>query len=137
MKNYELDSIFSFGKHHGEILSKVFINDPSYVDWCIKKLNHFSIEEDVFDKLLLINPKYQFSRETLAILKQSWDYDAEDLANMYEAINERDCEPHDYDQNADWERDCFDAMTDGQYGSYDDFKDNCGDYDNLIEGLGH
>lgn len=42
-------------------------------------------------------------------------------------------------QGCDWDtdRETFDALTDGQYGSYDDFVDNGGDLDWLSDALGH
>ena len=42
----------------------------------------------------------------------------------------------DYDDEPDYERDTFDALTDGQYGDYDDFKKGGGDIGELKERLG-
>ena len=36
----------------------------------------------------------------------------------------------------DWEEEEFDALTDGQYGDYDDFRENGGDLDYLRDVLG-
>lgn len=38
---------------------------------------------------------------------------------------------YDYDDS-----DTFDALTDGQYGDYDDFIENGGDMDSLMDALG-
>jgi len=43
--------------------------------------------------------------------------------------------PYRY-ENDDLERDTFYALTDGQYGDYDEFKENGGDMDYLRDCLG-
>lgn len=40
------------------------------------------------------------------------------------------------DDHNDYERDTFDALTDGQYGDYDDWRENGGDFDSLRDRLG-
>lgn len=58
----------------------------------------------------------------------------DDTDDDYESYDEDD---YDYDSSHnDYERDSFDALTDGQYGDYDDWKENGGDYDSLRDGLG-
>ena len=42
----------------------------------------------------------------------------------------------DYDDN-DYERDTFDALTDGQYGDYDEWRENGGDIGSLMDALGY
>jgi len=42
----------------------------------------------------------------------------------------------DYDSDYD-ESDVFYALTGGQYGDYDEWKENDGDMDNLMDGLGY
>lgn len=41
-----------------------------------------------------------------------------------------------YDDN-DYERDTFYALTDGMYGDYEDFRENGGDIDSLMDSLGY
>jgi|GEM_PF-762048 len=43
---------------------------------------------------------------------------------------------HYQDNSDDYERDTFDALTDGQYGDYDDWRERGGDMDNLRDRLG-
>jgi hypothetical protein len=43
---------------------------------------------------------------------------------------------YDYSDYNNYERDTFDALTDGQYGSYYDWRENGGDIDGLMDGLG-
>ncbi|MEY2922298.1 MAG: hypothetical protein RL108_920 [Bacteroidota bacterium] len=127
MKNYELNSILTFGKYKGLSLLQVFELNPSYVDWCILNLDHFNIEEDVFYELQSLNSLFQFSEKSLHKLQSSWQ----------EELDVDDYEEPDYDPYSDWERDSFDALTDGQCGSYDDFNDNGGDWDTMMAGMGH
>ncbi len=127
MKNYELNSILTFGKYKGLSLLQVFELNPSYVDWCILNLEHFNIEEDVFYELQSLNSLFQFSEKSLHKLQSSWQ----------EELDVDDYEEPDYDPYSDWERDSFDALTDGQCGSYDDFNDNGGDWDTMMAGMGH
>jgi hypothetical protein len=127
MKNYELNSILTFGKYKGLSIQQVFELNPSYVDWCILNLEHFNIEEDVFYELQSLNSLFQFSEKSLHKLQSSWQ----------EELDVDDYEEPDYDPYSDWERDSFDALTDGQCGSYDDFNDNGGDWDTMMAGMGH
>ena len=41
------------------------------------------------------------------------------------------------DEDNDNERDTFYALTDGMYGDYDEWKENGGDMDNLMDSLGY
>jgi len=128
MKAYELDTPLTFGKYKGYDLLQVFINDPSYIDWCIRKLDHFTLEEWVYDELLEHKPDFEFSAESLEKLRSNWEPEDDYW----------DFDPHENDDPyEDWERDSFDAMTDGQYGSYDDFMENGGDWDRMMDGMGY
>lgn len=130
MKNYDLDSVFTFGMYKGMTLQKILIENPSYIQWCILNLDHFNLEEDVFDEFQNINPNFKFSEDATNKLQSNWEdeLDAQDYFQYDEP---------DYDCSADWEQDTFDALTDGQYGSYDDFRENGGDWDSMMDGLGY
>lgn len=41
------------------------------------------------------------------------------------------------DYYRDLERDTFYALTDGQYGDYDEWREDGGDMDSLMDGLGY
>lgn len=43
----------------------------------------------------------------------------------------------DYEDDYDYERDTFYALTDGQYGDYDEWRENGGDIDSLMDALGY
>ena len=44
---------------------------------------------------------------------------------------------YDSSDDNDYERDTFDALTDGNYGDYEDWKENGGDMDSLMDCLGY
>jgi hypothetical protein len=48
-----------------------------------------------------------------------------------------DYDSNDYYEKPDYERDNFYALTDGQYGDYDDWREEGGDMDSLRDGLGY
>ena len=57
---------------------------------------------------------------------------------------ERKRQMYDDDYYGDWndyyrdlERDTFYALTDGQYGDYDEWREDGGDMDSLMDGLGY
>jgi broad specificity phosphatase PhoE len=134
MKFYDLNTILNFGKFEGETIKEVAEIQPSYLDWCAINLDHFYIDEGEIEELKGINPGFSFSeeaKEKLAEKYGNWEDEQEYYAD-YE-------NPYDYNQPdyyQDYERDTFDALTDGQYGSYDDWRENGGDLDGLMDGLG-
>ena len=133
MKFYDLDSVLNFGKFEGKTIKEVAELQPSYLDWCAINLEHFYIVEYQMEELKSICPEFTFSEEAKGKLVEkyeAWENEQEDYPD-YE--NSGDYDQPDYQ---DYERDTFDALTDGQYGSYDDWSENGGDIDNLMDGLG-
>ena len=58
------------------------------------------------------------------------------LKNQFPVID--DGRPPEYESSDyDHERDTFDAMTDGQYGDYYDWREAGGSWDSLRDRLGH
>lgn len=46
----EFDSIFTFGKHEGEMLENVIEDDPSYMEWLVEN-DVVSLSITVMDRL--------------------------------------------------------------------------------------
>lgn len=117
--------------------------NPEYIEWCIKNVNDFFIEIDQIEELQLLDvyrfigievshkiddiyeykptiriEKYLFSKETTEINQKKF--------NSYSVHIESD--DHEF-KNRNYDRDTFDAMTDGQLGDYDDFD---GDIDDVM-----
>ena len=72
------------------------------------------------------------------------DYEYEDDEEMYD--NDGDCDPYDpywmeeameQEEQKRMERDTFNALTDGQYGDYDEWRERGGDIDSLMDSLGY
>lgn len=126
MKFYSLETKFTFGKYQGKTISEVIELQMSYLDWCIINLEHFYLSDEVFEQINGISPNFHFSEQAQEMLRQKfekWEQE-EDGQDTYET--------NDWDN--DHERDNFDALTDGQYGDYDDWN---GDWDTLRDSMGY
>jgi hypothetical protein len=129
MKFYNLDTEFTFGKFEGKTVREILNIQPSYIDWCAINLDHFFISHEVIEEIKSIIPDFSISEEgqnKLLEKYKTWENEQEDYDDY-----------DDYNDYHDYERDTFDALTDGQYGDYDDWIENGGDLDNLMDGLGH
>ena len=63
MKFYHTNTKFTFGKHKNKTLAQIYKSQPGYVDWCLRKLDHFAIDWDTFNQLKKIQPKWFLSKE--------------------------------------------------------------------------
>jgi hypothetical protein len=134
MKFYNHNTTFSFGIYEGKTLSEIAAIQPSYIWWCSINLAHFFIEKDVIEDLKEIHSGFSMSEEALEKLAEKyeiWDSEQDDYPDY------DDTDDYDRPDYQDYERDSFDALTDGQYGSYDDWRENGGDFDSLKDGLGY
>jgi hypothetical protein len=103
-------------------LEEVINLQPDYIDWCAKNLDHFYLSNEVIDEIKAVNPDFQITQEALETLNTRY----ENWENEY------------YDNfEPDYYRDTFDALTDGLYGDYDAWRENGGEFDSLMDGLGH
>jgi len=125
LSNYTI----GFGIYEGENLSSIISNDPEYVLWCIINLDHFSI-----NKILFTNPK--FKNEPLFPLAIEHNLIKEKILEKWKTAEDeyKNCYHNEsYDDDNEYDRETFDALTDGQYGDYDDFE---GDIDDVMTWLG-
>lgn len=128
MKFYNLDTEFTFGKFEGKTVREVLDIQHSYIDWCAINLDHFFISDEVIEEIKSIVPDFSISEDgqnKLSEKYETWENEQEDYDDY-----------DNYDDYHDYERDTFDALTDGQYGDYDDFRENGGDMDSLRDALG-
>lgn len=98
-EQYELDSIFSFGKYKGMSLKEIvkltgeiipketnkeikefykgmktrFNNGNSYIEWCINNIREFYIDFFTIKELKEINPKFNLSQESKKSLKRKYE----------------------------------------------------------------
>jgi hypothetical protein len=69
MKNYNMNTVFRFGKYIDKKLLEVCQIDSSYVSWCIINLDNFFISLDNLEDIANQVPDFRLSNE--AVLKQS------------------------------------------------------------------
>ncbi|MDB4710308.1 hypothetical protein OAF16_01105 [Flavobacteriales bacterium] len=142
MKQYEIEEKITFGKYKGTSILDLYNMDSTYLNWCIREVDGFYIcLEDLKEGLLELhneldlgefdNNWFNFIFNEIIINK------LETTLNEYYNYNFNDnYEDHYQEDYNDYERDNFDALTDGQYGDYDDFRENGGNMDHLMDGLG-
>jgi hypothetical protein len=78
MKYYNLETIFTFGKFNGLSLSQVLSIQPTYVNWCLEKLDHFYMAEE--DQLIInsICPEFTITEQKMYIeINDHDDFDCE------------------------------------------------------------
>ena len=137
MKFYTLDTIFSFGRHQGQTVAEVLVENPGYLNFCLQVLDHFGLYrsdveawQEEFPKL-----KQQMTEAAWSKLDEKESQLQAELTRQQMAADEDDSyDSGDYYSRDDAERDTFDALTDGQYGDYDDFN---GDTDSLRDAMGY
>jgi hypothetical protein len=127
LKNFGLQAIFLSDDNNNEVLIGSYIT---------KYGNRKDISEGIAADSILELP---FMFTTSEFLKECFGIEesidsSENLEEEYDANDHNDS--YDYYDEPDYERDTFDALTDGQYGDYDDWRDSGGDMDSLRDGLG-
>ncbi len=135
MKYYQAHTELTFGMHKGNTLEEVCSKgNVGYINWCIINLDHFYVEEDVIDDIAtsLDNDDIKLTEKAKEILANKLN----DWENEQDEYEQEHDEPYYERDDRDHARDTFDALTDGQYGDYEDFKENGGDMDRLMDGLG-
>jgi len=97
-KCYRWDSVLDFGKYKGKTLSDVYKISPSYMDWCLKTLKWFYIDEDTYT-ILANASNYNFSDQAKLSIIHDDDY------------KDDDCEDDDYVEDFSAQED-FNATMD-------------------------
>ena len=141
LKSYNNNSILNFGKYEGQKISTIINLEPSYILWCINNLIHFSI-----DKFLLLDKKLRMQDDYLVALESNyikglvlekrimWKSYKKWLKRREKSRDQEDHYGDYYYSNP--QKDTFDALTDGQYGDYEDWREDGGNIDNLRDELG-
>lgn len=117
-------------------IKKLVIFLQSSIDVLTKNQNLWLGSENRIKKLLEIKKRFEQRDE----LKEEEYFIGtpfiieEDNNENYDEVNEQYSSE---DNNYDYERDSFYALTDGQYGDYEDWQENDGNWDNLRDDLGH
>lgn len=89
---------------------------------------HALAESMAIDSFLFLDPKLDTQYVIDNLFENRYSDDLEEEQDSEEEYDDND---HDYHspnyEDHDWERETFDAMTDGQLGDYDDFEGNIDD----------
>ena len=137
MKFYTLNTVFSFGRHQGQTVAEVLVENPGYLNFCLQVLDHFGLYradveawQEEFPKL-----KQQMTEAAWNKLDEKESQLQAELTQQRVAADEDDSyDSGNYYSRDNAERNTFDALTDGQYGDYDDFN---GDMDSLRDAMGY
>jgi hypothetical protein len=137
MKLYDLISTFTFGRHQGQTVAEVLEENSGYLNFCLQVLDHFALHRADVEVWQQQYPKLQ--REMTVAAWPRLDakeqlVQAEQARYQTEAQDKDDYDTGNYCSREDGDRDTFDALTDGQYGDYDDFN---GDFDSLRDLMGY
>lgn len=137
LKIYDDYNQFDFGKYKGNSICSILdSNEYSYIEWCIENVTSFALNpkltldyaSQISHRALEINlVKYIFMDE----VKQEWGNIRRRIAIKRQRQYDEDAEDRAIRRERD--RDNFDALTDGQYGNFEDWD---GDFDNLYDKIG-
>jgi hypothetical protein len=130
LKDFGLESVYPSRKQEVEISVGTYLHQ-------VPNMGKYAMAEPMnIDSFLSIDPK----SDTQIVVDSYFEnkFSDEENGEDYEQDGEEDYE-QDYDDrdDHDYERDTFDALTDGQYGDYDDWREGGGDMDSLRDGLGY
>lgn len=108
MKNFNLDTQFTFGKHKGKTVAAVLHENPSYLNWCMINLDHFFIADDDLESIVAAKPGFALSTEAEAARQQKREKMEASNDEVYEydsASNTRRRWSHDELADGDWDYD--------------------------------
>jgi len=139
-----LSDVLNFGKHSGERLVDVLQENPAYVRWCFSTIEWFSLSTKLeeflrdYDDETILSGRLSKELDELFINEQDEilsDDDNSDDSDWEESYDQHDFDRDDYEEN-DADEDYFNAITDGQYGDYNRYRENGFDMDDLADMLG-
>ena len=110
-----LDNVFLFGKHQGQLLCDVIADDPTYLYWCVNTISEFSISPEAiseirnlfpnfiipesFRRCILTNDEYydKFYPEEEPYMEDTWSYDESPTYERYTGSWAQDVEGYSDD----------------------------------------
>lgn len=127
MKFYDIDSVFTSGKHEGETLAEVYEKDPKYIAYCQENDDEFYISPNVlkelksihFDNMLLTKNLDEMSDEEYTEFMSEMN----EIDDFDESKLEKDFDWEKEDENFaddDYEDDQFDIEDESYNDEYDD-----------------
>lgn len=84
---YKLTDKLPFGKHKGQTIRQVLQSDPSYILWCVEKLDRFAMSDEAWDSAISISEQFATMRpkpttyDSVGIVEQTMTDGIEVLAH--------------------------------------------------------
>lgn len=84
---YKLTDKLPFGKHKGQTIRQVLQSDPSYILWCVEKLDRFAMSDEAWDYAISMSEQFATMRpkpttyDSVSIVEQTMTDGIEVLAH--------------------------------------------------------
>ena len=84
---YQLSDKLPFGKHKGQTIRQVLQSDPSYILWCVEKLDRFAMSDEAWDYAISMSELFATMRpksttyDSVGIVEQTMTDGIEVLAH--------------------------------------------------------
>lgn len=84
---YKLTDKLPFGKHKGQTIRQVLQSDPSYILWCVEKLDRFAMSDEAWDYAISMSEQFATMRpkpttyDSVGIVEQTMTDGIEILAH--------------------------------------------------------
>lgn len=84
---YKLTDKLPFGKHKGQTIRQVLQSDPSYILWCVEKLDRFAMSDEAWDYAISMSEQFATMRpkpttyDSVGIVEQTMTDGIEVLAH--------------------------------------------------------
>lgn len=135
-----LDKKLTVGKYKNRTLKEVWEYHSSYIDWVVKNINEFYVTPEVIVEIqnCIVRSDAYWKRLYEIFYGRKLFYDSE----CWDEIDEKEIERAEQEQSErmfydwieeDWERDTYYALGGDDY---DAWKRNCGNLDDMMDGMG-
>lgn len=84
IKIYDIDDVFDFGRNKGKTIRELLMDNPGYVDWCIRNIDAFALSQNAFNeaklithgkKCVVVDDNEEPKRKSLFKKLYGWPYD--------------------------------------------------------------
>lgn len=75
MKLYSAATVLHFGKYKSKTVAQIFKEDPTYIDFCLRKVTHFYMTDYTVNYLLKSKPNFRFSQAAMESVLDEYEID--------------------------------------------------------------
>ncbi len=136
---YHFTDSLDFGKYKGKTILEIMDFDSDYLNWCLIHRERFLFDANFLEYEEVKEKKFSLNKNA----QKAYDRKHNEIYKDYiEYQNRNQHLTNEYIENggsgSSWisEANTFDALTDGQYGNYSDFRRNGGEIDDLKDKIG-